>query len=70
MKAGDLVKIIKNDMSLVIKKPGPKDNKFFDQTGTVIRETAYKYRLYRWFEILFPSGIYETREDAVEVLNG
>ena len=69
MKAGDLVRIIKNDMSLVIKKPGPKDSKFFDQVGTIIRETPYKYRLFRWFEVFFNSGIYETREDAIEVIN-
>ena len=68
MKAGTLVKIVKNDMSLVIKKPGPKDSKFFNQVGTIIRETPYKYRLFRWFEVFFPSGIYETREDAIMVL--
>jgi len=69
MKTGDLVKVIKNDMSLVIKKPGPKNNKFFNQIGTIIKEAPYKYRLYRWFEVHFPSGVYETREDAVEIIS-
>ena len=69
MKAGDLVKVVKNDMSLVIKYPGPKDAKFFDQTGIVIKQAKHGYRLYCWYKILFPSGLYETREDAVEVIS-
>jgi len=37
VKPGDLVKVVKNDMSLVVKNPGPKDNKFFNQIGTIIK---------------------------------
>tara|TARA_B100000287_G_C20243541_1_gene627115 strand:+ start:260 stop:472 length:213 start_codon:yes stop_codon:yes gene_type:complete len=69
MKSGDLVSVVKNDMGLVIKCPGPKDNGFFNQTGIVIKESDYKYRLYSWYLIMFPSGIYEAREDAIKVIN-
>ena len=67
MKVGDLVKVIQNDMSLVIKKPGPKDNKFFNMLGTILKKN--NYRLFAWYDVLFPSGIYEAREDAIEVVS-
>ena len=68
MKVGDLVKVIKNDMSLVIKSPGPKDNNFFDQIGTIIKiyEPA---SVGQWLKVIFPSGIYEAREDAIELIS-
>lgn len=66
MKVGDLVRIIKNDMSLAIKKPGPKDNKFFNMLGTILKK--HNYRVFAWYDVLFPSGIYEVREDAIEVV--
>jgi len=68
MKIGDLVKVIKNDMSLVIKTPGPKDNRFFDQVGTIVKfyEPAVWEVNNPWFGVLFPSGYYEARCDALE----
>ena len=67
MKVGDLVKVIKNDMSLVIKTPGPKDNRFFNQIGTIVN--VKDARLFRWANVLFPAGLYAAREDALEVIN-
>ena len=70
MKVGDLVKVIKNDMSLIIKSPGPKDSMFFDQIGTIIK--AYQPAvgcLNPWFGVLFPAGYYEVRADAIEVIS-
>ena len=75
MKVGDLVKVIRNDMSLVIKKPGMKDNRFFDQVGVILDvchlepcrchfETGMKY----WV-VQFPAGIYEAQTIAIEVIN-
>ena len=71
MKVGDIVKVIKNDMSLVIKNPGPKDNMFFDQIGTIVfyYEPA-KWEFPRpWYGVVFPSGYYEARADALEVVS-
>ena len=68
MKVGDLVKVIKNDMSLVIKSPGPKDNKFFDQVGTIIK--IYEpVNIGPWFKVIFSSGCYDVRADAIEVIS-
>ena len=68
MKVGDLVRVIQNDMSLVIKKPGPKDNKFFDQIGTIVKAVKPNYgsSFIPWFEVLFSCGYYEARKDALE----
>ena len=67
MQVGDLVKVIKNDMSLVIKAPGPKDNKFFDQIGTIVKlyEPATWEVKNPWYGVLFSSGYYEARHDAL-----
>ena len=71
MKVGDLVKVIKNDMSLVIKSPGPKDNKFFNQVGIVIKvhdpEKGYEADNPR-YGVLFPAGYYDARRDALELI--
>ena len=40
MKVGDLVKVVKNDMSLVVKNPGPKDNKFFNKILALYANTS------------------------------
>ena len=68
MKVGDLVKVIQNDMSLVIRNPGPKDNKFFDQIGTIVKiyEPATWETSRPWFGVLFPAGYYEARADALK----
>ena len=70
MKPGDLVKVIKNDMSLVIKNPGPKDNKFFNQIGTVIKvyDRLSWETLFTWCTVLLPAGVYDAREDALELI--
>ena len=67
MNIGDLVKVIKNDMSLVIKNPGPKDNKFFNKIGTVL--SIKNTRIFKWVAVSFESGVYHAREDALEVIN-
>ena len=71
MKIGDLVKVVKNDMSLIIKIEGMKDNLFFDGVGTIVKEfPEMRWQMpYSWYEVLFPSGIYSAREDAIEVLS-
>ena len=68
MKPGDLIRGIKNDMSLIIKQEGMKDSLFFDGMGTIIKEfPETKWHLtYAWYNVLFPSGIYSAREDAIE----
>ena len=66
MKAGDLIKIVKNDMSLVHRSTGSKDNRFFDQVGVVLE--AYSYSK-MWYKICLPSGIYFARGDSIEVVN-
>tara|TARA_B100000131_G_scaffold310920_1_gene343115 strand:+ start:313 stop:543 length:231 start_codon:yes stop_codon:yes gene_type:complete len=72
MNVGDPVKVIKNDMSLVIKTPGVKDNKFFDKIGTITNLVAEDFSggLFKWYGVLFDSGFYVVREDAIEVING
>lgn len=71
MQVGDLVKVIKNDMSLVVKRPGPKDNKFFDQIGTVIKiyEPAKWEVANPWYGVLFAHGYYEARKDALMLIS-
>ena len=71
VRIGDLVKVVKNDMSLVIRNPGPKDNKFFDQVGTIVKiyEPAKWEVTNPWYGVLFPAGYYEARSDAIEVIN-
>ena len=34
--------------------------------GTIIKH--HKRRIFDWYDILFPSGIYEVRQDAIEVI--
>lgn len=69
-RPGDLIKIIKNDMSIVVKQAGAKDNKCFNKIGIVL-----KYQCYgppgskQWFTVNLPTGIYLAREDAVEGLS-
>ena len=65
MKAGDLIRIVKNDMSLVLKEHGPKDNNFFDQFGIVLSTHNY---CRRWYTISLPAGIYFAREDSIEIV--
>ena len=66
MKSGDLIRIVKNDMSLVLKEHGPKDNKFFDQFGVVL--SAHNY-IRIWYRISLPAGIYFARGDSLEVVS-
>ena len=70
MIVGDLVRIVKNDMSLVHPSRGEKNNKFFDQIGTVVKvyERQRWDTLFSWFRILLPAGLYEAREDTLEKL--
>ncbi len=71
MKVGDLVKVVKNDMSLIIKAHGQKDNLFFNQVGTIIKvyEPAQWEVENPWFGVMFPAGYYEARQDALEVIS-
>jgi len=66
MKSGDLIRIVKNDMSLVHREQGPKDNKFFDQFGVVLSIHDYNRR---WYTISLPAGIYFARGDSLEVVS-
>tara|TARA_B100000963_G_C22035752_1_gene413185 strand:+ start:85 stop:294 length:210 start_codon:yes stop_codon:yes gene_type:complete len=66
MKSGDLIRIVKNDMSLVHRESGPKDNKFFDQFGVVLSIHDYNRR---WYRISLPAGIYFARGDSLEVVS-
>jgi len=71
MKQGDLVRVVKNDMSLIMKYPGPKDNKFFNQIGTIVK--VYDPARWKvsnpWYDVLFPAGFYHARADAIEVIS-
>ena len=75
MNVGDLVRIIKNDMSLVIRQPGPKDNKFFNQIGTIVERIGnndmdpYDVHCSAWWGIQLPTGYYLVRSDAIEVID-
>jgi len=70
VKPGDLVKVVKNDMSLVVKNPGPKDNKFFNQIGTIIKvyERQKWDTVFSWYRVMFPAGIYEARQDTLAII--
>ena len=68
MKCGDLVRVVKNDMALVISRDGFKDNKFFNKIGTIIKswdKSKWQGIPYSWYEVMFSSGIYSVREDAI-----
>lgn len=68
MKIGSLVRVVKEDRSLVIKTPGPKDFGFRGKIGIIVDQIQNR-RIFQWWEIWFPeSGIYETREDAIELV--
>ena len=72
MKVGDLVKVITNDMSLIIKNPGPKDNKFFNQIGTIIKVHKNDGTIFNpvdWYGVLFPAGYYDVCSYAIKVIN-
>ena len=71
MKVGDLVRVVKNDMSLVIKTAGPKDGNFFNQIGTIVKvyEPKQWQVILSWYGVLFPSGYYNARRDALEVVS-
>ena len=81
MKAGDLVRVIKNDMSLAFNaRTKMKDRKFFHKVGIILdayhdinlirhmpawRETHIEYP---WYDVYFgSSGIYHIREDVMVV---
>ena len=68
MKVGDLIKPIKNDMSVIIRMDMQfKDNLFFDNYGIIIdRLETTTWKL--WFIVTFPSGIYAARHDAIEIV--
>ena len=69
-RPGDLIKIVKNDMSIVMKNSGPKDNKCFNKVGVVLRYQCYGLPgSKQWFAVSLPSGIYLAREDAAEAIN-
>jgi len=67
----DLVKVIKNDMSLIICKNASKDSLFFSGIGIVIKTYAPDgWNVpHLWFDVMFPSGIYSAREDSIELIN-
>ena len=74
MNIGDIVKVVKNDMSLVmpcIVGSLPKNNLFFNQIGIII--SVYDPAAWEvnnsWYTVLFPAGYYEARLDALELIN-
>ena len=71
MKVGDVVKVIKNDMSLIVKTHGMKDNHFFNRVGIIVKvyEPARWEVKDRWDHVLFPSGLYDAKASAIEVIN-
>ena len=83
MKAGDLVRVVKNDMSLAFNaKTRMKDKKFFNRTGIVIdiyQDLNLRRRgdgwvrdhiQYSWYDVYFGSvGLYHVREDILVVEN-
>ena len=71
MKVGDLVRVVKEDMSLVIKVHGQKDNLFFGKVGTIIKlyDPAKWEVANPWYDVLFSAGLYQAREDALEVIS-
>ena len=70
MKVGDLVKVIENDMSLVIPISGMKNNRFFDQVGIILsRSEVYRGEWCEWWLVQFPAGLYEASYNAIEVIH-
>ena len=81
MKSGDIVRVIKNDMSLAFNaKTRMKDRKFFHKVGIVldiyhdINLVRYGNRMniaevqYNWFDVYFgTAGVYHIREDVLVV---
>ena len=65
MNVGDLIRVVKNDMSLVLKEHGAKDNKFFGQFGIVLSTHNYSRK---WYRISLPAGTYFARGDSIEVI--
>ena len=81
MKSGDLVRVIKNDMSLAFNaKTNMKDRKFFKKYGIILdvyhdinlvrygqswRESTIQHT---WYDVYFGNtGIYHVREDVMVV---
>ncbi len=71
MKVGDLVK-------LTGCNPGhgnneyPKDFEFQKEIGTIISDAGYRtapYGWVTWWTVFFPTGVYDAREDRLEVIN-
>ena len=83
MKVGDLVRIVKNDMSLAFNaKTRMKDKKFFNKIGIIIdiyqdvneTRSGFQWRKHHiqqiWFDVyLGNAGIYHIREDVMVVEN-
>ena len=69
MKVGDLVKVIKNDMSLVIPVSGIKNSRFFDQVGIILSKARWTGEWCEWWIVQFPMGLYEASFDAIEVIS-
>jgi len=72
MKAGDLVRIIKNDMSLSFNSDGQRDRLFFSKIGIIVdKYSALKKEVWSrgWFDVMFDIGIYHVREDALEIID-
>ncbi len=81
MKTGDLVRVIKNDMSLAFNaKTKMKDRKFFYKIGMIVdvyseinmtlHENIWRKSLiqHSWYDVYFGSiGIYHVREDILVV---
>ena len=79
MKQGDLVRVIKNDMSLAYNaRTKMKDRKFFHRVGIIldiyvnaIQQPKWKSLSgveYMWYDVYFGScGIYHIREDTMVV---
>ncbi len=71
MKPGDLVKVVKNDMSLSFNSTGDRDRKFFSKIGIVVdKYSALTEKWTReWYDVIFDVGIYHIREDALEIID-
>ena len=69
MKVGDLVLVIENDMSKVIRQYGPKDNLFFGQIGMIIdrpRTSSGRAMINGRWIVQFPAGLYQVQETAIK----
>ena len=76
MKPGDLVKVVLNDMSLVIPVSGVKNSKFFDQVGVIVSKarwigssSMWTGDWCEWWVVQFPAGLYEVSFKAIEVIS-